>query len=179
MRARWKLLCAVQAQLPRSDALCDAHPLRSTANTQSSSTTPGCSLEVKSSTHGTAKETPISSCSGWDRGIKTPPHELLKADTHWITLQLLPELFLGSISQDREGWKRALRSSNPSAHPHHAHIPQYQVSTVLEHLQGWWLHHLPGQPAPIPLASIFPKEASGYLAVWQMGKGLDCTYIIW
>ena len=24
----------------------------------------------------------------------------------------------------------------------------------LEHLQGWWLHHLPGQPIPVPDLSL-------------------------
>ena len=31
----------------------------------------------------------------------------------------------------------------------------------LEHLQGWWLHHLPGQPIPVPYHSfreaVFPN----------------------
>ena len=34
----------------------------------------------------------------------------------------------------------------------------------LEHLQGWWLHHLPGQPVPMPDYSlskeIFPNIQS-------------------
>jgi len=25
------------------------------------------------------------------------------------------------------------------------HIPQCHIHMALEHLQGWWLHHLPGQ----------------------------------
>jgi len=30
------------------------------------------------------------------------------------------------------------------------HIPQCHISTFLEHLQEWWLSHLPGQPVPMP-----------------------------
>ena len=29
------------------------------------------------------------------------------------------------------------------------HVPQCHIHTFLEHLQGQWLHHLPGQPIPI------------------------------
>ena len=29
------------------------------------------------------------------------------------------------------------------------HIPQCHISVVLEDLQGWLLHHLPGQPVPL------------------------------
>ena len=39
----------------------------------------------------------------------------------------------------------------PPAHPHLPtdHVPQCHVHTVLEHLQGWWPHHLPLQPVPL------------------------------
>ena len=30
------------------------------------------------------------------------------------------------------------------------HVPQCHISTVLEHLQGRWFHHLPGQPLTVP-----------------------------
>jgi len=30
------------------------------------------------------------------------------------------------------------------------HVLQCHISTLLEHLQGQWLHHLPGQPVPMP-----------------------------
>ena len=35
----------------------------------------------------------------------------------------------------------------PSVHPPMLinHVPRCHISMVLEHLQGWWLHHLPGQ----------------------------------
>jgi len=29
------------------------------------------------------------------------------------------------------------------------HVPQCLISTVPAHLEGWWLHHLPGQPVPM------------------------------
>ena len=41
------------------------------------------------------------------------------------------------------------------------HVPQCHISTVMGHLQEWWLHHLPGQPVPVPHHSfweeIFPN----------------------
>ena len=44
------------------------------------------------------------------------------------------------------------------------HVPQCHISTFLEHLQGWWLHHLPGQPVPLHHHSfweeIFPNSQS-------------------
>ena len=30
------------------------------------------------------------------------------------------------------------------------HVPQHTIQMFLEHLQGWWLHHLSGQPIPVP-----------------------------
>ena len=30
------------------------------------------------------------------------------------------------------------------------HVPQCHIYTFLEHHQGKWLHHLPGQPVPVP-----------------------------
>ena len=30
------------------------------------------------------------------------------------------------------------------------HIPQRYVDPTLKHLEGWGLHHLPGQPIPTP-----------------------------
>jgi len=30
------------------------------------------------------------------------------------------------------------------------HVPQYNIWMFLEYLQGWWLHHLPGQLIPVP-----------------------------
>ena len=41
------------------------------------------------------------------------------------------------------------------------HIPKCHIYTFFEHLQGWWLHHCPGQPVPMPDHSlskeIFPN----------------------
>jgi len=59
------------------------------------------------------------------------------------------------------------RSSSPtSTHLHH--IPQYHTSMFLEHLQGWCLHHVPGQPVPVHHHSweeIVPNIQSGPLLV--------------
>ena len=42
-----------------------------------------------------------------------------------------------------------------------SHFPQCHIHTVLEHLQGWWLYHLSGQPVPMYYQSfgeeIFPN----------------------
>ena len=38
-----------------------------------------------------------------------------------------------------------------------AHVPQCHIHTALEHLQGWWLHHLPGQPVPLPHHSYWEE----------------------
>lgn len=34
------------------------------------------------------------------------------------------------------------------------HVAQCDICPFLENLQGWWLHHLPGQPVPIPHQSL-------------------------
>jgi len=51
------------------------------------------------------------------------------------------------------GWKRPLRPSSPTIHPTPPcllnHIPQCHIYTVFEPLQGWGLHHRPGQPGPM------------------------------
>lgn len=30
------------------------------------------------------------------------------------------------------------------------HVPKHHISTSLEHPQGWWLHHFPEMPIPLP-----------------------------
>jgi len=51
------------------------------------------------------------------------------------------------------------------------HVPQRHTSTVLDHLQEWWLHHLPGQPVPIHQHSFWeemcPNIQSGS---WSTGR---------
>jgi len=37
------------------------------------------------------------------------------------------------------------------------HVPQCHIHMVLEHLQGQWLHHLPGQPVPVPHHSFWEE----------------------
>ena len=66
------------------------------------------------------------------------------------------------------GWKRPPRSSSPTIHPTPPcvlnHIPKCHIYTFFEHLQGWGLHHFPGQPVPMPDHSfskeIFPNVQS-------------------
>ena len=40
------------------------------------------------------------------------------------------------------------------------HVPQCHISTFLEYLQGWWLHHFPGQPIPVPHHSFWETHHS-------------------
>jgi len=51
------------------------------------------------------------------------------------------------------GWKRPLRSSSPAIHPTPPfllnHVPKCHIYTFFETLQGWGLHHCPGQPSPM------------------------------
>ena len=68
-------------------------------------------------------------------------------------------------SWNHEGWKRPLRSSRPTVTPTPPHllnhVPKCHIHTVFEPLQGWGLHHCPGQPGPTPDHSlskeIFPN----------------------
>ena len=67
------------------------------------------------------------------------------------------------------------------------HIPQYNTWTVLEHLQGRWLHCLSGQSVPTPdhsfrevFSHVQPNHTSccvvGMLSCWEMiyvVKGLN------
>ena len=51
-------------------------------------------------------------------------------------------------TQIHSGWKRPLGSPSPTpAHPTvpTVHVPQCHIPTALEHLHGWWPHHLSGQ----------------------------------
>jgi len=54
-----------------------------------------------------------------------------------------------------------LRSLSPTDNPSPPcllnHVPKCHIYVVFEALQGWGLHHLPGQPGPVPDHS-FSKE---------------------
>ena len=71
-------------------------------------------------------------------------------------------------SQNREGWKRPLRSSSPTINPTPPcvlnQVLKCHIYTFFGHLQGWGLHHCPGQPGPMPDHSfsmeIFPNVQS-------------------
>ena len=66
------------------------------------------------------------------------------------------------------GWKRPLRSSSPTISPTPPyllnHILKCHIYMFFKHLQRWWLHHLPGQPVPMPHHSsrkeVFPNTQS-------------------
>ena len=54
--------------------------------------------------------------------------------------------------------------SNPSPFTNGSplnHVPQHNIQTLVEHLQGQWLHHLSGQPIPVPdhpfREAVFPN----------------------
>ena len=34
------------------------------------------------------------------------------------------------------------------------HVPQCNICMFLEHLQGWWFYHPPGQPVPVPCQDV-------------------------
>ena len=65
-------------------------------------------------------------------------------------------------------WKRPLISSSPAIHPTPPcllnHIPKRHSYMVFEHLQGWWLNRLSGQPGPMSDHSfsteVFPNIQS-------------------
>ena len=65
---------------------------------------------------------------------------------HWMRAnhcQLLTDRITESLR-----WEKTLRSPSPTpTHPTMPidHVPQCHISAGLEHIQEWWLHHLPGQ----------------------------------
>ena len=56
-------------------------------------------------------------------------------------LDLYQESYVNSLS-DRM-WHKAVPTMPTD------HIPQCPISMAPNHLLGWWLHHLPGQPVPL------------------------------
>jgi len=63
-------------------------------------------------------------------------------------------------SQNHSGWKRPLRSPSPTINPSPpcpSSFPWCHIHTVLEHLQGQWLHHLTGPPMPVPHHSFWEE----------------------
>ncbi|KAK4809855.1 LOW QUALITY PROTEIN: hypothetical protein QYF61_021315 [Mycteria americana] len=56
--------------------------------------------------------------------------------------------------QPLAGWKRPLRSWSPTVNltlpsPPLHHVPEHLIQTAFKYLQGWGLHHCPGQPGPV------------------------------
>ena len=58
------------------------------------------------------------------------------------------------------------------------HVSQCNISTLLEHLQEWWLHHFPGQPVPLPHHSFweefFPNIHAWLKSLLHQGLSLCC-----
>ena len=79
------------------------------------------------------------------------------------SLSAKPNLEPGEHIQNHRviGCKRPLRSSSPTTQPTPLfllnHVLKCHIYTFFKHLQGWGLHHLPGQPVPMPDCS-FSKE---------------------
>ena len=69
--------------------------------------------------------------------------------------------FIESQNNRTKGWKRPQRSSSPIVYPAPPgllhYIPKCHMYMLFSHLQGWWLHQLPGQHIPISDHS-FSKE---------------------
>ena len=60
-----------------------------------------------------------------------------------------------------------------------SHIPLcICISTFLEHLQGWWLHHLHGQPIPVPDHS-FKEENSPNVYMCVYIYVCVCVFLIY
>ena len=64
-------------------------------------------------------------------------------------------------SQNYSGWKRPVRSASPTINPIPPcllnHVLKCHIHMFFEPLQGWRIHHCPGQPGPMPDHS-FSKE---------------------
>ncbi|KAK4829643.1 hypothetical protein QYF61_005936 [Mycteria americana] len=58
------------------------------------------------------------------------------------------------LADNRLGWERPLRPSSPTVNltlpstPLN-HVPKCHIYTSFKYLQGWRLHHFPGQPVPV------------------------------
>jgi len=80
----------------------------------------------------------------------------------WILLFCFSQFVYDRIIES-QGWKGPTRSSCPTIFP----LPLLPLATKpylvaphqmpLEHCQGWWLHHLPGQAIPVPNHSLREK----------------------
>ena len=51
-------------------------------------------------------------------------------------------------------WDHPVQPTTYCQHCPLNHIPQCHTYTFPEHVQAWWLHHLPGQPVPVPDHSL-------------------------
>ncbi|KAK4809926.1 LOW QUALITY PROTEIN: hypothetical protein QYF61_023413 [Mycteria americana] len=81
------------------------------------------------------------------------PYDVLKPVSHHVNF---------TESQNRLGWKRPLRSWSPTVNltlpsPPLHHVPKHLIQTAFKYLQGWRLHHCPGQPVPV-LENPFGEE---------------------
>ena len=68
--------------------------------------------------------------------------QIPNTDPYWLLYLIIESLRL----------ERPLRSLSPTINPYLTtldHVPQCHIYPFHVPLQGWWLHHFPGQPVPI------------------------------
>ena len=70
-----------------------------------------------------------------------------RSEIHWMYLFFIE-------SYNHLGWRRPWRSLSPTINltlsiPPLNHVPKHHIYTAFKNLQGWWLHHFPGQPVPV------------------------------
>jgi len=68
---------------------------------------------------------------------------------------------VGRDLQDHLVLSSPLPSPYDQCHPLN-HVPKHQVQPFLEHPQGQWLHHLPGQPVPMPDCSFWEEMSPNF-----------------
>lgn len=73
-----------------------------------------------------------------------------------ITVWSLEEKYRDLFSQNHNGQKRS-SSATQHCQIHHNHVLKCHIYVSFKYLQGWWLYHFPGQPAPM-LDSTFHEE---------------------
>ncbi|KAK4831485.1 hypothetical protein QYF61_017986 [Mycteria americana] len=81
---------------------------------------------------------------------------IIMIDDKWLWFPNLTESQNHRITESQNciGWKRPLRSSSPTINltlpsPPLHHVPKHLIQTSFKYLQGWRLHHFPGQPVPM------------------------------
>ncbi|KAK4812136.1 hypothetical protein QYF61_000977 [Mycteria americana] len=82
------------------------------------------------------------------------PHEEQPYSPAWSPEATARTFAHRPLEEERHGWKRPLRSSSPTVNltlpsPPLHHVPKHLIQMAFKYLQGWRLHHFPGQPVPM------------------------------